>query len=108
MANPNTAQIQTLRTLGFGSITTSYAAVGTKYEIPLRMVRIINNTNGDLFFTTNPAVDQFFLPAASFVLYDVAGNSGPNTQFRLQGDLQFYVKYSTAPNQKDVFIEAIA
>jgi hypothetical protein len=103
-------QIQALQTLAHGSITTSYVAVGSAFSSALRMFRIINNTDGDMIFTTDPTVSagQFFVPAGSFVLYDISANSDSNSFLKLKGNTQFYVKYSTSPSKNDVWVEGIA
>ncbi len=106
-------QFQPLRTLGHAAISTSYAAVGTPFDVPLRMFRITNNSNGDLIFSTDDLVaeGQLFVPADSFVLYDVAANSGPEfagVLKRVRKGTQFYVKFLSDPSSGDVYIEGLA
>ena len=98
---------ETLRVLAFGSITTSYVAVGAAYANPLRIFRLVNNTDGDMFFSIDAVHDNYFVPAGSFVLYDITGNSGMSTNARIQSGTQFYVKYSGSPSKNSVYIEAI-
>lgn len=103
----NVALFSPLRSLAFGSISASYSTVGVPLEVPTRVIRILNNTDGAMLFSTDGVVDQLFLPAGTFVLYDIAGNSGPNSSFRLHTGIQFSVKYSTVPTIGAVYIEAI-
>jgi hypothetical protein len=97
-----------LRSLAFGSISGTYAAVGNPLEQPVRMFRLINATNGDLIATTKLTEDQFFISASSFVLYDLTANSGSPGQSLLAEGTQFYVKQSTAPSSKSFYIELVS
>ena len=87
-------QFETLRTLAFGALSTSYAALGTPITHSLRMFRIINNTNGALNISLDGTNDHMLVPATSFVLYDVAAN-GQSASFRIQNGSQFYAKIIT-------------
>lgn len=103
-------RIDTLMTLGFASISASYAAVGTPLTNNWRMFRIINNTDGDMIFSVDAVNDNLFVPAGSFVLYDIATNTGNTSDgdtllFALR--TQFYVKQSTAPSKGSVYIEGM-
>lgn len=102
--------IDTIRTLAFGGISGTYAAVGAALAHNTAMFRIINNTNGDLLFSVGGTIDHFFVPAMSFVLYDLAANSPPQVQsgslVMAIGD-RFYVKQSTAPSSGAVWIESL-
>ena len=102
----NICRFEAYRTLGFASISASYAAVGTPFQHPLRCFRCINNTNGDMIFSFDTINNNLFVPANSFVLYDIAANDDPNDQFRISKFTQIYVKQSTAPTQGSVYIES--
>lgn len=102
------ATIDNLRSLAFGSISGTYAAVGTAFTSAVRLLCITNNTNGDMFFSTDGVNNMLFIPLGSFKLFDVASNSSNNnTYFVLRTGTQFYVKQSTAPTSGSVYIEAI-
>jgi|SRR5271157_849218 len=99
-----------IRTLAFGGISGSYAVVGTPVSHNWRMFRITNNTNGDLLFSLDGTNDNFFVPASSFVLYDISTNAPPISEsdnFQLGRNTQFYVKQSTVPTAGAVWIEGI-
>lgn len=108
MAVSQVALPDTLRTLAFGSITTSYVAVGSALSHAARMFRLINPTDGDMIFSLDGVNGEFFVPAGSFVLYDLCTNREKNGElFVLQIGSQFYVKYSSAPSLSAVYIEVI-
>lgn len=97
-----------LRSLANGSISGTYAAVGTPFSSQVRLICLTNNTDGDMIFTINPLVDQLFIPRGSFKLFDLTSNRGlNNTIFVLQPGTQFYVKQSSAPTTGSVYLEAI-
>lgn len=99
-----------LRTLGFASISASYAAVGTATTHPWHVFKITNNTDGDMIISFDTVTDNLFVPAGSFVLYDLAANGPPISDkdiFLLQIGTQFYVKQSTAPSKGAIWVEGL-
>ena len=118
MAYSRRVQPDVLRVLAEASISTTYAKVGTSFAHSLRMIRFVNNTDGDMFFAltngTTPAsdgtADNFFVPLSSFVLYDFAANGGPQGGFSplsLGIFTQVWVRYSSAPAKNSVYVEGI-
>jgi len=101
----------TLRSLGFASISAAYAAVGGPTTVEPRIICITNNTAGGMIFSidnTN-ATGQLFLPAGSFKLFDLTANMvpGKDDSFVIGKNTQFYVKQVTAPVSGAVYIEYI-
>lgn len=103
----NRAVPDTIRTLLFSSIAATYNPLGTPLAHMARMFRIINATDGDIFFSIDGINDNYFLPAGTFVLYDVTGNSGIDSNFRIATNTQFYARYSSAPTKNSVYLENI-
>lgn len=104
------ARFDALRSKNFAAITGSYTTIGTPLTRNWRMFRITNNTNGDILISADGSTDNLFIPAFSFVLYDIATNT-PNVSdlddLVMSLLTQFYVKYSTAPTSGDVWIEGV-
>ena len=101
-------RIDAYKSLIFSSISGSYVAVGTPLLHNWRAFRIVNATDGDLIFSLDGEFDNLFVPARSFVLYDISTNSAPlnNIDQLVFGiNSQFYVKQSTAPTMGSVYIE---
>jgi hypothetical protein len=99
-----------LRSIAFGSISGTYTKVGTPISYNWRMFRLINDTDGDMFVSVDGVNNNYFVPANSFVLYDLACNSAPAQQsdgFVLAIGTQFWIKQSTAATQKAVYIEGL-
>jgi hypothetical protein len=102
------AHTDSLRALAFGGIGAAYNPVGAAFTHKVRMLRIINGTDGDMIFTddTTDAAGKWIVPAKSFVLYDYTSNSHPN-----EGCLAYpegivvSVKQYTAPTEGAVWVE---
>jgi hypothetical protein len=99
----------TLRSLAFGGISASYAAVGAATTIEPRIICITNATAGSMIFSddnTN-STGKLFLPANSFKLFDLTSNlvSGKDDGFVISKGTVFYVKQVTPPVSGAVYIE---
>lgn len=105
------AHFEPLRSLGFASISASYTAVGSPTLRPLRGVNFINNTNGDLIFSSDNTLieGEWFVPAGSFNKWDIQSNINPqfDDKYVYPTGTQFYVKQVTAPTEKNVYIEVL-
>lgn len=85
-------RFDSLRSLAFGSISGTYAALGTPTSHLMRIFKIVNNTNGDMTISFDGTTDNDFVPANSFVLYDFNANADENNEFYLSLNTQVYVK----------------
>lgn len=104
----NAAQFDILRSLAFGSISGTYALIGTPLIYAANAIRITNNTDGDMFISDDGINNKLFVPATSFVLYDISSNKNfPSEILKKSANTQFYVKQSTAPTKGDVYVEVI-
>lgn len=104
------AEFNAIRSLGFASISGTYADIGTPTSDKVCCFRIINSTDGDMFFSLDGGLtDHFFLPAGTFVLYDVRSNQKKvaSDDFVLPIGTQFAVKQSTAATEKSVYVECM-
>lgn len=101
------AKFSTVRSIAYSSIMATYATLDAPFLEPLRSFRLINDTDGKIFISVDGQFDYFFLPANSFVLYDVSANSVPNYPLRTQDGLQLYIKYLTAPTTGSFYVESM-
>lgn len=103
------AYLEPLRSLAFGSISGSYAAIGTPTDHPVRLVCITNNTQGDMLFSLDGVTDHLFVNAGSFKLFDIQSNMTPDKEsaFVLDQGTQFYVKQLAAPVSGSVYVEIL-
>ena len=97
-----------VKTLAFGDISGAYASVGAATTHEVRLVCITNNTEGDMYFTTNTAQDEMFIAAGSFKLFDLQANREKDAEkFVLEVGTQFSVKQIEAPTSGSVYVECI-
>lgn len=90
-------RVDGLRSLAAGSISGTYATVGTAFTHPMRLLKLINNTNGDLTISFDGVNDNDFVPAGGFTLYDLTTNKvQPDTTFVFQNGTQVFVKGTPA------------
>lgn len=104
------ASFRALSSLAFGSISGTYANLGTALTRPARAFKITNNTEGDIIYSTNGGTtDHDFLPAGSFVLWDVQSNINPqfDDKFVFPIGAQFAVKQVTAPVSGAVYLTVL-
>lgn len=101
----------TLRSLASGSISASYAAVGSALTVNPRIMCITNKTQGDMIFSTDDtnSSGQLIVPAGSFKLFDLTANlvPGKDDNFVIAEGTQFYVKQIAAPVSGAVYIEFV-
>ncbi len=69
-------EYEDLRTLAFGSISGTYAAVGAAFVNPVRMLKITNTTNADLLISFDGTTDKDVVPAYVSQIYDFGTNKG--------------------------------
>ena len=97
------AVVETIRSLSAASTLGTYVAVGSALANPVSMFCLTNNTNGDMFFTTDGVNDQFFVAAGSFKLLDLSTNNF----MALRIGTTFSVRRSTVPTTGAVYIETV-
>lgn len=96
-----------LRSLAYGSISGTYAAVGTPILHLSRQIKVINNTDADVTVSFDGTTDNDFVPAGSFTLYDFQTNANTNYPFVLPNLTQPYVKTAGSPSMGSVYVTVI-
>lgn len=101
--------VDEIRTLAFGAINgLTYTALGGDFDHPMRMIKITNNTDGDMLFSFDGVTNNLFIPAGGFTLHDVTTNRENNgVYFVFNSGTQVFVKYNTAPTSGDVWLECL-
>ena len=104
-------EIEPLRTIAFGGISGAYASVGIPFDHDIRMIRAINNTDGDMILSddTGVAAGKLFVPANTLVLWDFQANMNPRTDDKYVKAIntQISIKQSTAATTGDFYLECI-
>jgi len=71
MGYKNAATFDSLRSVAFGSITTSYAIVGSTLPSPAVAVTFKNNTDGLILLSLDGSTDMLVFPSGTYSVYDV-------------------------------------
>jgi hypothetical protein len=88
---------EALRSLAFGSISGTYAGVGTPLANPSRLIMFQNTTDALLIVSFDGITDHLPVPANGFVLLDVTANKTVSQGFYIAEGTRFYVKEQSAP-----------
>lgn len=104
MKGSQVVAFDTLRSIAFGSITNSYQTLGSAFTHPVRVAKIVNNTDGDMFISDDGTNNKDFIPAGGTVVYDWTTNrEGDGNVFVYGVGTQLYIKYSTVPTKGAVY-----
>lgn len=104
------ARFDAYRTVAFSGISAAFTPVGTPLAHPTRIFMLLNNTNADMIFSVDQVNNNFYLPAGSFQLFDITGNTDDtiNSNLYVAVNTQFYVmQASGAATSGAVFLECI-
>ena len=106
MAYGTRATFEAIREVAFGSIGSSYGAVGTALTDHARIVRFVNDTNGDVYVSTDGSTNMLRLAASSFLVLDFSANKVRDDGLFLPVGTIFYVKDgASAPSSGNFWIE---
>lgn len=86
-------RFDSLRSLSSASISGTYQQVGTSFGHPMRLVKLVNNSNKDVTISFDGTNDNDIVPANGFALYDMTTNrSNAGGNFSFQVGTGVYVK----------------
>lgn len=88
----NSIKDEAIRELAAGSLTTSYQVLGGPFLRDAFRLWMTNNTNGDVYWSTDGVVNHKKMPALSGRAYD----DKTNDMYRKKGT-QWQVKWDSAP-----------
>lgn len=109
MNNAGRVAFEELRSLEFNFISSDLEAIAPVFEHPIRIMKISNSTDTDVFISFNNIENQDFIPSNSFVLYDFTANlSLTPGQFSMPANTTVYVADNgTAATSGAVYVTAI-
>lgn len=108
MAYGTRVAVEALRSVAFGSITSSYAAVGSATTDPVRLVAFNNSTNQSLLVSLDGTTDHFRVVANGFKLLDLTANKVRDDGLFIEKGTVFYVKdEGSAATSGAFWIEAL-
>lgn len=109
MAFGTRAQFDAVRELAFGSISGTYAALGTPLTDHARIVRFVNSTDKEMYISLNGSTNNIRLAASSFFLIDFSTNRIQDDGLFVSVGTQFWVKQvSSGPTSGAVWCEVVS
>jgi len=97
-----------LREIAFGSLTSSFQAIGAATSHPIRWYRLVNNTDAtiELSLTGNQTEEK--MSPVSFLLIDLTANEVKANGFFVPKGVYFYAKYvGAAPTTGSLWISTM-
>lgn len=103
------ARYEDLRSLAFGDISGIYAAVGTPFANPVRILKVTNLTDANLLVSFNGIDNKDIVAANGFYLYDYASDRADMAgTLEQQAGTRIYVKQeSDAATSGSVYVTVI-
>jgi hypothetical protein len=94
-----------IRSLAFGSISGTYAGIGSELANPARIILFQNYTDQTVMFSFNGIDDHFPIASNGFVLLDITANKTNTQGFYIAEGTRFYVRdIGSATTSGDVYI----
>lgn len=94
----NKVAFETLASLAFGSITDSFAAVGSASVSVIRIIKFTNLTNKDLIVSFDNSTNHEIIPAGTGVIWDFSTNKNTDDGFHFKQGTTVHVKRAGAVN----------
>lgn len=95
---------ETVRSIAAGSISGTYAGIGTAISNPCRIFLLQNLTDASLMFSFDGIHDHMPLPASGYMLLDIASNKSITEGFFLAQGQRIYVKTLGSPSSGSVYL----
>ena len=106
MDNAQIVRFEPLRSLAFGSISGTYAALGAPLANAARIIGIDNTTNAVVTISFDGVNDHTVVPATAGKIFDFTTNRmGPVSHLLLPANTTIYVKQTSgAPSSGSVYV----
>lgn len=96
-----------VQTVASGSITSSFVAAGAAMPAPIRILKIFNTTNADIYISYDGVTQNDVLPAGVHMVLDITANKvTEDGNFLAQGTIIYLEYVSAAPTSGNVYISA--
>ena len=88
----NSIKNEAIREIAAGSLTNTYQVLGGIFTRDAFRLTITNNTNGDIYLSTDGVTDMMKMPSSSGRILDDKTNDMYRKSFT-----QFYIRFDTTP-----------
>jgi len=101
-------QFETLRSVAFGSITNAFLPLGTPYDNPIRILKVVNDTDGLIQLSFDGVNAHDVYAPTSGGVYDFSTNRAANAEEAEQPKhTQVYIKYTIAPTAGTFYVVVV-
>jgi hypothetical protein len=109
MDNAQIARFEPLRTLAFGGISATYAAVGTPFLNAEHIISFDNTTDAQITISFDGVNDHLIVPSEAGKVFDLSTNRiGIVQKLMLPQNMQVYAKQtSTGPTLGAVYVSVV-
>lgn len=108
MAFGTRVEFEAIREAAFGSVGSSYAALGSALIDHARLIRIVNSSNAEVYISFDGSTNQVRLAASSFILLDLCSNKVQDDGFFIPvGTIIYQKRVSGAPSLGAVWAEVM-
>ncbi len=98
-----------LRSLGFAGISAVYAGVGLPFANPVRILKVTNFTNANIFVSLNGVDNHDVVSSNGFFLYDYSSNkaNAGGLLEQPQGDRIYVKAESSLPSSGNLYVTVV-
>jgi|GEM_PF-3736342 hypothetical protein len=96
-----------VQTVAFGSVTSSFVAMGAAVPAALRVLKINNTTDSDIYISYDGVTQHDVAVAGSGFVVDITANKSVPEGLYLPEDTIVYIEYvSSAPTYGNIYLSA--
>jgi hypothetical protein len=108
-SNASLARFEPLRSIAFGSISGTYAAIGTAFAFAARVLIINNLTNANITISFDGINDHLAIASSTSMILDVCSDRGSNANILVipAGTVVYVKQTSGAPTSGSVYVSVM-
>lgn len=96
-----------IREVAFGSITSSYTALGSPLTFHARLIIFTNTTNGNVYVSTDGTTNHLKIAPSCFKLLDLTTNRVQDDGLFQAKGTQFYIKSADSLSSGSFWLEVM-
>lgn len=101
-------ELESLRTMGSGNISSSLTQIGSSFTRPLRMLAIYSTLDSDVILSFDGFTDHWFFPSKGSLILDVGANASNNDEYYIAQGRGVWVRYTgSEPTSGDIYVSTM-